>query len=116
MTMKLSAYLTSLYNADETPHVYERVKNIITEYQGRIKKRDETITEHDSILITYGDQVQAPSEKPLQTLNTFCSRYLKNIVNGIHILPFYPWTSDDGFSVVDYRKVDPHLGNWEDIS
>src|SRR5688572_29250369 len=116
MTMKLSAYLTSLYGADEAPQVYERVKNIITDYQGRIKKRDEALTEHDSLLITYGDQVQAPNAKPLQTLNTFCSQYLKNIVNGIHILPFYPWTSDDGFSVVDYRKVDPNLGNWEDVS
>ncbi|HMD81668.1 MAG TPA: alpha-amylase family glycosyl hydrolase, partial [Anaerolineales bacterium] len=38
------------------------------------------------------------------------------VVKGIHILPFYPWTSDDGFSVVDYRKVDPALGDWKHIS
>jgi len=60
--------------------------------------------------------VQLPNEKPLQTLRAFCEQYLANVVNGIHILPFYPWTSDDGFSVVDYRKVDSNLGAWEDIS
>ena len=81
-----------------------------------IPSRDGELTERDSILITYGDQVQSPNEKPLQTLNAFCEKYLANVVNGIHILPFYPWTSDDGFSVVDYRKVDSNLGDWEDIS
>ena len=68
------------------------------------------------MLITYGDQVQSLNEKPLATLGSFCKETLTGIVNGIHILPFYPWTSDDGFSVVDYRKVDPALGDWEDIS
>jgi len=41
---------------------------------------------------------------------------LTDIVRGIHILPFYPWTSDDGFSVVDYRQIDPALGDWDDVS
>ena len=78
--------------------------------------RNGALTERDSLLITYGDQVQTQNKKPLKTLGAFCDRYLKNIVGGIHILPFYPWTSDDGFSVVDYRKVDSNLGDWDDIS
>jgi sucrose phosphorylase len=41
---------------------------------------------------------------------------LANVGGGIHILPFYPWTSDDGFSVTDYRKVDSNLGEWKDIT
>jgi sucrose phosphorylase len=73
------------------------------------------LTEGDVILITYGDQIQCPPEAPLRTLNAFCRKYLKEVVSGIHILPFYPWTSDDGFSVLDYRKVDPALGDWSDI-
>ncbi|MEY2819100.1 MAG: hypothetical protein RL275_2563, partial [Chloroflexota bacterium] len=68
------------------------------------------------MLITYGDQVQAPNEKPLQTLKTFCDKYLTDVLSSIHILPFYPWTSDDGFSVVDYRQIDPDLGSWDDVS
>ncbi|MBK9601595.1 MAG: hypothetical protein IPO36_07080 [Anaerolineales bacterium] len=41
---------------------------------------------------------------------------MTDTISGIHILPFYPWTSDDGFSVVDYRQIDPALGNWNDVS
>jgi sucrose phosphorylase len=34
----------------------------------------------------------------------------------VHILPFYPFTSDDGFSVLDYSSVNESLGDWEDIN
>ncbi len=94
----------------------DHVQAILADYRTRIHAIDGELTERDSILITYGDQVQSPDEKPLRTLNRFCKQYLTDLVNGIHILPFYPWTSDDGFSVVDYRKVDPNLGDWDDIS
>ena len=112
----LPDHLTSLYGADRSPQLFDRVQKIMDGYRGRIPVRDASLTERDSILITYGDQVQTPGAKPLQTLNVFCRQNLVGVVNGIHILPFYPWTSDDGFSVVDYRKVDPALGDWADIS
>src|SRR5690349_9521405 len=109
-------HLALLYGDDQAAELSLRANNLIIEYHGRIPARDSKLSERDSLLITYGDQVQSPGERPLQTLNKFCSQYLTDIVHGIHILPFYPWTSDDGFSVVDYRQVDPHLGTWEDIS
>src|SRR5215210_4634149 len=109
-------HLTFLYGTDTSPQLFDRVQKIIESYRGRIPARDASLTERDSILITYGDQVQTPGEKPLQTLSAFCRQNLAGVVNGIHILPFYPWTSDDGFSVVDYRKVDSTLGGWADIS
>lgn len=112
----LTDHLTFLYGADKSPQYFERVQKIMEGYRGRIPAHDASLTERDSILITYGDQVQTPGEKPLQTLSVFCRQNLAGVVNGIHILPFYPWTSDDGFSVVDYRKVDPDLGAWVDIS
>ncbi|MDQ3004816.1 MAG: sugar phosphorylase [Chloroflexota bacterium] len=112
----LPDHLTFLYGADRAPQLFDRVQKIMEGYRGRIPVRDASLTQHDSILITYGDQVQTSGEKPLQTLSAFCLQNLPGVVNGIHILPFYPWTSDDGFSVVDYRKVDPDLGDWEDIS
>lgn len=112
----LLSHLTFLYGQDKAPQLLERVQKLLEEYRRRIFPRDGELTEGDSILITYGDQVQSSRKKPLQVLNTFCKQYLTDVVNGIHILPFYPWTSDDGFSVVDYRKVDPALGDWEDIS
>jgi sucrose phosphorylase len=109
-------HLALLYGEDQAPGLVQRVQKLIQDYQGRIPTRRSELSERDALLITYGDQVQASGEKPLQTLNTFCSRHLNGIVGGIHILPFYPWTSDDGFSVVDYRQVDPNLGTWEDVS
>ncbi len=73
------------------------------------------LTEKDVILITYGDIVREEGRAPLATLNDFVTSHLKGTFNTIHILPFYPYSSDDGFSVIDYRKIDPALGTWEDI-
>jgi sucrose phosphorylase len=113
---KLLSHLAFLYGEDKAPQLYERTQQLMAGYRARIAVRDGDLTERDSILITYGDQVQSPNKNFLQTLNSFCEQYLVDVVSGIHILPFYPWTSDDGFSVVDYRKVDSNLGDWEDIS
>jgi len=115
MTTLLS-HLTFLYGADIASQLLDRTHKLEADYQRRIPERDGELTERDSILITYGDQVQSSDKKPLQTLGGFCKQYLADVVGGIHILPFYPWTSDDGFSVVDYRKVDTALGDWDDIS
>ena len=113
---RLFSYLSSLYGAEQAPQLLDRAQRIVDAYRKRIPLRNEELTEKDSILITYGDQVTAPDEKPLQTLGAFCRKHLAGVMGGIHILPFYPWTSDDGFSVVDYREVDPALGDWDDIS
>ena len=67
------------------------------------------------LLITYPDQVQTFNQPHLKTLSAFCKEHFQNIVSGIHILPFFLWSSDDGFSVMNYRKVDPSYGNWDDI-
>ena len=115
---KLFNHLAFLYGKDNAPQLYERAKKLMDGYRSRTHGavRDGELTERDSILITYGDQVQSPNQAPLQTLGLFCRQHLTDIVRGIHILPFYPWTSDDGFSVVDYRKVNSVLGDWDDIS
>jgi sucrose phosphorylase len=73
------------------------------------------LSQHDAILITYGEQVRQPGAPPLQALARFCEDHLPGVVSGIHILPFYPYSSDDGFSVIDYRQVDTGLGAWEDV-
>ena len=113
---KLLNHLAFLYGEEKSPQLYERAQKVMDGYRTGIHAHTGELTERDSILITYGDQVRSPDEKPLQTLNKFCEKYLSNTVNGIHILPFYPWTSDDGFSVVDYRQIDPALGDWDDVS
>jgi glycosidase len=75
----------------------------------------ERLTEADAILITYGDQLTAPGKTPLSVLAEFVEAHLRGVVSGVHILPFFPYTSDDGFSVIDYTAVDPALGSWDDV-
>lgn len=73
-------------------------------------------SEDDVALITYGDSVQSPDAAPLVTLRRFLNHYLKGVVSWVHILPFHPWTSDDGFAVLDYSSINEALGGWADIS
>jgi len=72
-------------------------------------------TEKDVILITYGDLIRGAHQKPLKTLAEFCQTYFKKAFNTLHILPFFPYSSDRGFAVMDFEEVDPQLGTWEDI-
>ncbi|HMQ35909.1 MAG TPA: sugar phosphorylase, partial [Chloroflexaceae bacterium] len=67
------------------------------------------------LLITSGNQASELGPPPLQTLGEVLDTTFAGTVSGVHILPFYPYTSDDGFSVVDYLAVDPALGTWEDV-
>ncbi|MFT7294980.1 MAG: sucrose phosphorylase, partial [Pseudohongiellaceae bacterium] len=71
--------------------------------------------ETDNILITYGNSIMNNDELPLHTLHNFLNRHLKDSIKSVHILPFFPFSSDDGFSVMDYLEVNPSLGEWEDI-
>ncbi|WP_255550632.1 sugar phosphorylase [Moritella sp. 28] len=72
-------------------------------------------SQKDTILITYGDSIFNQDEKPLQTLHHFLHSYCANTINSVHILPFFPYSSDDGFSVIDYASVNDALGDWDDI-
>lgn len=76
--------------------------------------RAERFTEKDVILITYGDLISGNEHSPLATLTKLCDSYL-SAINTIHILPFFPYSSDKGFAVIDYETVDPNLGTWDDI-
>ncbi|KAA8605086.1 alpha-amylase [Salipiger aestuarii] len=72
-------------------------------------------SQNDAVLITYGDSLIDGTHKPLDLMHDFLSSHMKGVVNGVHILPFFPFTSDDGFAVTDYRKVNPQLGEWSDV-
>jgi sucrose phosphorylase len=75
----------------------------------------ERFSERDVVLITYGDHLTGRGKRPLETLSDFLSIFMRGAINTVHILPFYPFSSDRGFSVVDFEEVDPRLGSWEDI-
>ena len=71
--------------------------------------------ETDIWMIAYGDSIQSPNCMPLQSLFHFVRRHLSGLINGVHILPFFPYSSDDGFSVINFSQVNESLGTWQDI-
>jgi len=98
--------IMKVYFAYKTPKMLEWEENFTPK---------ERFTEDDIILITYGDLIHNKSEKPLQTMKELSKKYLNGVFNTIHILPFFPYSSDRGFAVMDFEEVDPQLGSWEDI-
>jgi len=106
--------LTELYG-DRASWVFENISLLITKYQAKIKNKSHPLSEKDVILITYGDSVQQEDKSHLKTLKKFINAYCLPIINTTHILPCFPYTSDDGFSITDYYAIDPNLGTWKDI-
>jgi glucosylglycerate phosphorylase len=114
----LHSHLVELYGQSVGEDTFQRLRAILDGYRNLPafqKEGNSLLSEQDSVLITYADQLDEPNVFPLQTLIRFCEQYLSGLVNSIHILPFYPYSSDDGFSVIDYRAVNPVFGNWEHI-
>ena len=81
----------------------------------RIERNKNFWDQRNSVLITYADSVVKPGEKPLKTLKQFLDTYTAGMIDTVHILPFFPWSSDDGFSIIDYTTVNETVGEWEDI-
>ncbi|MCP2121838.1 sugar phosphorylase [Enterobacter mori] len=80
------------------------------------EKRKSGWDEKDVVLITYADQFSAAGEKALPVFTRFYNKWLSHSFSHVHLLPFYPWSSDDGFSVIDYHEVAPETGTWSDIA
>lgn len=118
---RIEQHLSSLYGETAARDLVPRIIECWTHYgfqSGTIENNQKpslSLTQRDALLITYGDQLRKDGEKPLETLRNFLSTQVEGVVSGVHILPFYPYTSDDGFSVTDWFAVDQQLGEWSDI-
>ena len=116
LSEQLLVRLKNIY-PDQFQHAHHHLLEVLRRYYPKqITCTDQRWTEQDILLISYGDSILETDTKPLQSLHRFLNQYLKNSINIIHILPFFPYSSDDGFSVIDYRKVNPELGDWSDIN
>ncbi len=112
----LLRHLEKIYPEQYTV-VYERLLNLLQENYPSISTGDQALWSHqDILLITYGNSILEVDTLPLDSLKKFLNTYLHDSINCVHILPFFPYSSDDGFSVIDYRKVNPELGNWTQIN
>ena len=109
--------IAQLYGVENSLILLDRLYYLIGRYgmDGMVGESEELWTQEDVVLITYADQVKSEGEPPLQTLERFCTENLQDLINTVHILPFCPWSSDDGFSVIDYRQVAKEYGTWEDV-
>ncbi|MFL5799370.1 MAG: sugar phosphorylase [Actinomycetota bacterium] len=115
---RLGRVLDELYG-DRGGEAFREIVEILRAHVSRTAEATpgrRTWTERDSVLITYPDQISAPGEAPLRTLNGFLRKRLEGLVTAVHVLPIFPATSDDGFAVQDYTAVDPRLGDWDDVS
>jgi len=107
----------NIYGQPLTPQITEQIFKTIPlakkalESSHPINKWDE----QDIMVITYADSIKGGNEPPLRTLYDFFHRELKHYTNNVHILPFNPYSSDDGFSVIDYTAINPEFGDWHDI-
>lgn len=112
---KILEKLHFLYGPGRAETTFKALADLIARYEPKIPSRRHRFSERDVVLITYGDSFIRPGERPLRTLSRFLDQHLEKTVSTVHILPFFPYSSDDGFSVIDYKRVDPDLGEWDDI-
>lgn len=113
--MKHAAALVK-YLYGDLPAVQQAISDLVkTTVLPARAGRKSPLSQKDCMVITYGDQVRQPGVPPLRTLGKFFEGRLHGLVSSVHLLPFYPSSSDDGFSVMDYLEVDPALGTWDDI-
>ncbi|MGI2328111.1 alpha-amylase family glycosyl hydrolase [Planococcus sp. YIM B11945] len=113
---RIKERLSFIYGEQHIEPAYSRIKEAMDSTKKKsLRTRKQTWDEKDVVLITYGDQFKEEGLPTLQSLKKMYDRSLADKFGIVHILPFYPYSSDDGFSVIDYRQVDPIMGDWNDI-
>jgi glycosidase len=122
---RILRHLTTLYGPIKANVSYVEVERLMRVYWAhkspemiaadRAFDPAERFTERDIVLITYGDLLYEHGKRPLESLTDFLSVYMQGAINTVHVLPFFPSSSDRGFAIIDYDEVDPGLGTWEDI-
>ncbi len=108
--------LIEIYGPDLGPKAWSRIAPLIENAPRQPSRGEGFFSEKDVVLITYGDSIRREGETPLKTLHAFAREYLQGVISAVHFLPFFPWSSDDGFSVKDFMAIDPQLGDWEDVA
>lgn len=113
---RLGPLVAELY-AGRADEVLDALLDLAQRWAPKLGPADrERPDESSAYLITYGDAFRREGETPLHTLASVLRDHVRDAVTDVHLLPIYPWTSDDGFGVVDHREVNPELGSWDDIA
>ena len=80
-----------------------------------ITEDGESWSQNTIVLITYADTIEDKNSLPINSINKFLKTYCADTFEIVHILPFFPSSSDKGFSVKDYYSVYHQFGQWNDI-
>ncbi|HIP78549.1 MAG TPA: sugar phosphorylase [Kiloniellaceae bacterium] len=116
----LRALLLSVYTGDSAERLVEQITALVAQRRGNARagcvEGPRWVDQGDVVLISYADSIRDGDTAPLAALDAFVAEHLNGTVSAVHLLPLYPASSDDGFSVIDYRAVDPSFGNWDDIA
>ncbi|RHW42873.1 alpha-amylase [Neobacillus notoginsengisoli] len=107
--------LKEIYGEDYKGHYFADFQKLVDLWENKKLGTSSPVSEKTTYLITYGDSFYEEGLRPLEVLHKFLVTYVKDGITDIHILPMFPYTSDDGFSVTDYREINPDLGDWDDI-
>ncbi|MBV69389.1 MAG: alpha-amylase [Pelagibacterales bacterium] len=109
-------HLNNIYSYILSPkEINDLTFEVIKLSTNRKVKKNKFLTQEDIILVTYADTIIENNKSSFFVLNKFLKKYIKNIFSTIHILPFFPSSSDGGFSVIDFFLVDKKHGSWNDI-
>ena len=108
--------LIKIYGEETGIRALKRIAPLIEKYAPKKRKKEFYFSQEDVVLITYGDSLKKDDEAPLATLHEFANQYLKGVISHIHFLPFFPYSSDDGFSIMDFFAIDPALGTWQEVA
>ncbi|HFK6368796.1 TPA: sugar phosphorylase [Listeria monocytogenes] len=112
---QIEVKLRKIYQATYQPAYLEKMLACAENYSNNTRGSIDTISEKNVYLIAYGDSIFEKNKHPLQTLNEFLQEYAQDVITDVHLLPIFPSTSDDGFSVTDYKQIDEQLGDWDDV-
>ena len=112
---RIIKHLTALYGKDQGEDTWSQLLPILEAFQKDHPHLEgttslDTLDNLDTLLITYADQYQSPGKPHLRTLAEFFQSDLQGLITGLHLLPFFPYSSDDGFSVIDYMQINPDFG------
>ncbi len=123
---RIREHLAALYGRSEAGETLPQLRALMDRWKERLAppagvrpeeclERRIRLDQADSLFIAYGDQFREPGIPPLETLQRTMTLIFHDLPSGVHVLPFFPSSSDEGFSVIDYRTVDPRLGGWEQV-
>jgi glycosidase len=124
---RIAARLEFLYGHEVAESVLPELLRIIRVHLAHkpeeLKQAEKSVetarrfSEQDMVLITYADMVRARGKTGLAALAEFLDYFRRGdpAFSILHVLPFFPSSSDRGYAVIDFHTVSPDIGSWTDI-